>query len=272
MAVMTVDLCAYDLILLNSSGGKDSQAMLDVVVGRARGAGVTARLVVAHADLGRMEWPGTRQLVEAQAAHYGLRCEVVRREITGPDGQRRPQDLLAHIEARGKFPDAARRFCTSDHKRGPIQRLITSLVRELDLGRQARVLNVMGMRAQESPARAKRPSFRTPAYGSSSVRLIDEWLPLHDWDVAEVWQCIKWAGTPVHPAYALGMPRLSCRFCILASRTALVRSAQLNPDLAAEYVAVEERIGHRFQDGRSMRDIVTEAATADVGAIDGWAA
>jgi hypothetical protein len=45
---------------------------------------------------------------------------------------------------------------TSDQKRGPARKLITQLVTELgDLGCPARVLNCMGLRAEESRARLK---------------------------------------------------------------------------------------------------------------------
>ena len=35
--------------------------------------GVEDRLIVVDADLGRMEWPGTKELAARQAAHYGAR-------------------------------------------------------------------------------------------------------------------------------------------------------------------------------------------------------
>ena len=50
------DLRCYDVILVNSSAGKDSQASLDVVAAAARRAGVLHRVVVVHADLGEAEW------------------------------------------------------------------------------------------------------------------------------------------------------------------------------------------------------------------------
>ena len=50
------DLAAFDLIILNTSAGKDSQAMIDLVAGQAAIAGVADRLVAIHADLGRVEW------------------------------------------------------------------------------------------------------------------------------------------------------------------------------------------------------------------------
>ena len=75
------DLAAYDVILVNSSAGKDSQAMLTHLVALADAQQLDrARLIVVHADLGRVEWEGTRELAQEQAEHYGLRFEVVRRE------------------------------------------------------------------------------------------------------------------------------------------------------------------------------------------------
>ncbi len=149
----------YDVLLANSSGGKDSAAMLAVLFERAKTLEVEDRIVVVHADLGRMEWPGTRAVAESHADRYGLRFEVVTRTIVDPlTGERRRQDLLEHIQARGKFPDAARRYCTSDHKRAPIHKLLTRLVAEQHAAGRPypiRVLNVMGLRADESPARAR---------------------------------------------------------------------------------------------------------------------
>src|SRR6516165_3714063 len=98
---MTPALGTYHWIVLSSSAGKDSQAMLDYVVERCDAAGVPRHcLVVAHADLGRVEWPGTRELAEEQARHYGLAFVAVSR----PQG-----DLLDHIARRGMFPSPAAR-------------------------------------------------------------------------------------------------------------------------------------------------------------------
>lgn len=61
--------------------------------------------------------------------------------------------------------------------------------------------------------------------------------------------------------------------CVLASRSALIRAAQLRPDLAADYAAVEARIGHRFRQALSMADIITAAeTTTPTTSIANWAA
>jgi hypothetical protein len=63
-------------------------------------------------------------------------------------------------------------------------------------------------------------------------------------------------------AFAAGMSRLSCRFCVLSSRADLVCSARLNPDLADRYAEVRRRIGHRFRTDLTMADVIAEARDA----------
>lgn len=263
---MPPDLSRYDIILANTSGGKDSQTMLRLLVSLATDQGVLHRITAVHADLGRMEWAGTKELAVAQAAHYGLATVIT---------AKRGGDLLTAIEARGMWPDQARRYCTSDFKRGPVLRVMTALVRafrERD-PRQVRILNCLGMRAQESKRRAKMPAFVHNERASNGRRYVDDWLPIHHWTLPEVWADIHASGVAYHPVYDLGMPRLSCSFCVLASKSALVRAAQLRPTLAADYAGVEARIGHSFQQGLSMADIIAAAAITDTPQpISDWAA
>ncbi|MDB5253899.1 MAG: phosphoadenosine phosphosulfate reductase [Flaviaesturariibacter sp.] len=269
----TPDLTEYDVILLNSSAGKDSQAMLSHVVGLADEQGVDrSRIVVVHADLGRVEWEGVRDLAAEQAAVYGLRFEVVERD----------EDLLDHVETRhatlqaqGKtdvaaWPSSTARWCTSDHKTSQVAKLMTRLADEHRAvhGKtaQVRILNCLGIRAQESPARAKKVPFSVDGPATNGRRHVDRWLPIFDWKVERVWQTIRDSGLRWHPAYDAGMPRLSCCFCVLAGRRELVLAARLNPALAAEYVAVEDRIGKTFRQDLSMAEVVRQAAEPDAPA------
>jgi 3'-phosphoadenosine 5'-phosphosulfate sulfotransferase (PAPS reductase)/FAD synthetase len=262
---MLPELSRYDWIVANSSAGKDSQAMLDYVVERCDQAHVPrVRLVVVHADLGRVEWPGTRKLAQKQAEHYGLAFHVVRR---------RQGDLLQHIAQRGKFPSPTVRFCTSDMKRAPIQTLFTRLAAETLLTRPppVRILSCMGMRADESPARAKKPPFERDRRSSNGKRVVDVWLPIHDWTIPQVWQRIRASGVPHHPAYDLGMPRLSCCFCIFSPRSALLLAGKHNPELLAEYVALEKAIGHTFRHELPLASIQAALAEGEEpGHIDNW--
>jgi 3'-phosphoadenosine 5'-phosphosulfate sulfotransferase (PAPS reductase)/FAD synthetase len=216
--------------------------MIDVVVERCDRLLIPKeRLVVAHADLGRVEWPGTRELAEEQARHYDLTFVAVRR----PQG-----DLLDHVRKRGKWPSPTVRWCTSDHKRSPVMRVFTRLAERTRAERDVavcRILNCLGLRAEESPARARRFPFAHNTTASNGRRCVDDWLPLHAWTVQQVWQRIRASGVPHHPAYDLGMPRLSCCFCIFSPRDALLLAGKHNPGLLAEYVRVEREIGHSFR-------------------------
>lgn len=272
----------YDLILANTSAGKDSQVAMDVVVDRARAAGVLDRVVAVHCDLGRVEWPGTGELAETQARHYGLRFEVVR-NTNHVDLLARVEHRRARLDADGRYdtppwPSATSRWCTSELKTAAVKKLATRLVAELDPShsRQVRILNCLGLRAEESPARAKKRPFRhhPPGAGwSNSRRAVDEWLPIHHWTVDEVWARIHATGVPYHPAYDLGMPRLSCCFCVLASKSALVLAARHNRALADAYVRTEVRVRSKFRADLSMADVVAEAdAAGEPPAVEDWAA
>jgi 3'-phosphoadenosine 5'-phosphosulfate sulfotransferase (PAPS reductase)/FAD synthetase len=127
------------------------------------------------------------------------------------------------------------------------------------------VLYCLGLRAEESPGRARRPVVSIDEAHSSSRRTITRWLPIHNWTESQVWDRIKASRLPYHPAYDQGMTRLSCSLCVLASRGDLIRAAQLRPDLAAEYAALEQELGHSFRTDLSMTNIIaaaTESRTA----------
>jgi 3'-phosphoadenosine 5'-phosphosulfate sulfotransferase (PAPS reductase)/FAD synthetase len=256
-------LMAADWIVINSSAGKDSQAMLDHVVERADALGIPrARLVVVHADLRDVEWPGTRDLAQEHAAHYGLRFEVVRRRTK--DG--RPQTLLEHVRERGKWPSSTCRYCTSDHKRGPVRTLLTRLAAETRAAGKitpAVIVNCLGLRAEESPVRAKRKPWEQDAKATNGRRTVWTWLPIHEWVEAAVWDRIRKAGTRSHPAYRR-VGRLSCQFCIFSPRDALAIAGQENPALMAEYVAVERAIGHKFRVNLSLIEVQSDVEAGRV--------
>lgn len=253
-----MNLTRYDHIVVNSSGGKDSQAMLDYIVALAAEQGVLDRLIVVHADLGfkgRIEWKGTRDLVEKQCHHYGVELIVVHRE---------KGDLLDQVELRGMWPDNKNRYCTSDQKRDQIAKIINHLPGTL-------ILNCLGFRADESPARAKRQPFSRDMRLTNGKRTVDVWLPIHKWNVSTVWKTIRSSRAPYHYAYDLGMPRLSCAFCIFAPENALLLAGKHNPELLAQYVEVERKIGHDFRNGFKIESIQQKlAAGVEPGPIQNW--
>jgi 3'-phosphoadenosine 5'-phosphosulfate sulfotransferase (PAPS reductase)/FAD synthetase len=292
-------MLSYDFIVVSSSAGKDSQAMLDYVVERCRALDILDRVIVVHADLGIVEWQGTKELAEEQASFYGLPFVAVSRIGTISDGYKGKDtvkalydkgaargDLLDQVEKRAQqlaavgsdatpWPGRTGRWCTSDFKRGPILKHFTKISNAWHkanpkAGRPVRILDCWGLRAEESPPRKQRIE-KLEAQGkaverrkeSTSRKHIDTWLPIARWTEQEVWDRINASGTKHHYAYDLGMPRLSCAFCVFAQRDALMIAGEHNPALLQRYVDVERTVGSTFQPDLSLADLQAALAKGE---------
>ena len=187
------------LVAVNSSGGKDSQAMailLSRVVPREQ-------LLIVHAPLGEVEWPGTIEHTE-RTIPAGVPL-ILARTASG-------KSLLERIEDRGWFPSAHARYCTSDAKRTPIER---ELHRYLKAHPRfpSLVVNAMGMRASESPARSKLSPWRRNDRNSRAAREWFDWLPIQGLETADVFHVIS-----IPPADSAS-PRLLSRIQLLSANT-----------------------------------------------------
>jgi 3'-phosphoadenosine 5'-phosphosulfate sulfotransferase (PAPS reductase)/FAD synthetase len=152
--------------------------------------------------------------------------------------------------------------------------VLTALDRKVrrDRRHHTKILNVFGFRAEESPARKKKRVFERNKNASTKSRTVYNWLPIHNWTEAEVWADIKESGVRHHRAYDIGMPRLSCCFCIFAPKAALVIAGKDKPELLQEYVDVEREIGHTFRVNLSLAEVqraVQEDEQPDLVALDG---
>lgn len=211
------------------------------------------QIVVVHASLGEMEWPGALELARDQSHAARLPFIVARAgktllEMVEQRYQRRPEVP--------SWPSPSTRQCTSDLKRGPIQREVRRFAKANGF---TQVVNCMGMRAQESSARAKRSTFQYVPAASSRARDWYEWLPIHDYTTDQVFKVIRDDGQQPHAAYAAGNDRLSCVFCIMASRRDLRNGAHQNPELLERYIELEERTGYTMHSSRiPLRELVVE--------------
>lgn len=234
------------LFVASHSGGKDSQAMLIKLLERIP----RAQLLVVHASLGESEWHGALEHAERHAEAAGVPFLVARAQ----------KSFLDMVEHRFKvrpgpnsscWPSAANRQCTSDLKRGPIEREVRRYVKAHDF---TAVVSCMGMRAAESPARAKRPVLQPNTRNTIRGREWWEWLPIHDMPTEEVFRTIAASGQTLHPAYLAGNQRLSCVFCILASPRDLANGARHRPELYAKYREIEQRTGYTMHQSRKSLD------------------
>lgn len=248
--------------------------MIRRVTDRLRAAGLLERLVaqariwVQHNGLGDdpdtgVEWAGTCELAREQAARYGIPFAVTSRE-----GADLIDDIAGRRQTDGTprgFPRLQFRFCTREHKTAPSEMFIRALAARLGVtGRPVVVVQTFGFRAAESPRRARRAVWAFNERASTiHTRKVYDWLPIHEVSTAAIWAGIRAAGVPYHPAYKLGMSRLSCRFCVLAGEADLLISARANPVTARRILAVEVATGKPFQDTRTMAQIIAKAGPVD---------
>ena len=219
------------IFYVSHSGGKDSQAMYALL----RNIVPYDQLVVVHANLGEVEWPGVIDHINNNLYHP---LNVVKAGKT----------FLGMVEDRGMWPSAAYRQCTSDLKRGPIFLFIRH-----DMKRRGATIaiNCMGLRAEESSVRAKKNPLSFNKMQSCKGREVWDWLPIFNLSTKEVFSIIEDAGEKPFWAYEKNQ-RLSCVFCIMGSVNDLRHGAEQNPDLFKRYVELEKKIDHTmFMKGKN---------------------
>jgi len=261
---MKIQLKNYDLIIINSSGGKDSIVSIFEICRLANEQNYPKeKIVISHQDLGSAEWKGTADLVQKQADIFGLKTYYSK--YRNKDGEE--LDLLEYVEKRGAWPSNSARYCTSEFKRSPGSRIVTKLTK----GLEGSVLYVFGFRSEESSSRAKKEVLTLNKRLTTKKRKVYDFLPVHDWSVGKVWETIKGNGLPYSKCYELGLPRHSCIFCIFAPFNALVIAGKENPDLLQDYVNVEERINHSFTQKFSLKDVQDAVnGSAEVEEVSDW--
>lgn len=250
------------LFVVSHSGGKDSQAMMI----KLRRAGVPAsQMVVIHACLGAVEWDGAKELAQANAEAAGIPFIVA----TARRG------LLQMVEERFEkrpevpsWPSSSTRQCTSDLKRGPIAR---EARRYATANGFTLVLNCMGFRSEESPARAKRQELTPVKANTTKTRDWFDFLPIQDWTMQDVFTAIAEDGQEPHKAYGAqlvdgewitaGNDRLSCVFCIMASAKDIAHGARHFPELANQYIELEQKTGYTMHMSRkSLAQLIDEGS------------
>lgn len=233
------EIDAGALFVINDSGGKDSQAMKALLLA----AIPRDQLLIVHADLEGEEWEGT----EAHVRTYAAGVPVI---IAKP--VKTFADMVRH---RRMFPSPQLRQCTSDLKRGPIDREVR---RHLKANPRfgGRVVSCMGMRAQESHSRAKLATWKPNARNSIAGRAWFDWLPIFDLQEREVFRVIGEAGQVALWVYAAGMKRASCQFCIMACEADLKRAAALAPDRYVARVLLEREVSHTINMGGVPLDVI----------------
>ena len=203
-------------VVASVSGGKDSTALILAL----REAEVPSRYVFA--DTG-WEAPETYAYLDTLRRILGIAIDVV-----GVEG-----GMVGKIRKRAGFPTRLGRWCTTELKVEPQRAYHDALV-----ARGIETVAAMGIRAEESEARARMPAFELE---ESGYRSWGGWLwrPLLAWTIADVIAIHHRHDVPLNPLYLRGHDRVGCYPCIFSSKNEIRLIGNHAPERVDEIAAIE---------------------------------
>ncbi len=279
-------LSANAAVAIGVSGGKDSVACSLAVARHLDEIGHTGPRVLIHSDLGRIEWQDSLASCQRLAAHLGWELIVVRRKAG--DMIARWQQRWANNVARyanlecvkiiHPFSTPSLRFCTSEMKTQIIISELRKRFPYMPPDRPVPILNVTGIRWQESTARSRMPisalqerlGRANRTYRGLGPRVVAPgytWNAIIDWRIENVFDEIRSTGLVLHEAYRIyGSSRVSCSFCIMSSAADLLAAAgcEDNHEVYRLLVELEAESGFGFQGNRWLVDVAPQLLNEDL--------
>jgi 3'-phosphoadenosine 5'-phosphosulfate sulfotransferase (PAPS reductase)/FAD synthetase len=277
------------VVAIGVSGGKDSFACALAVDQHLKEIGHTGPRILIHSDLGRIEWRDSLPACQRLAAHLGWELVVVRRnagDMIARWQQRWENNVARYVNLECvklilAWSVPTLRFCTSELK----NQVISSELRRRFPTQP--ILNVTGIRWQESTARSRMPisavnerllRTRKPEAPGMLTRaelkvLAKEKIPAYTWNAIISWRIeevlaeIADARLELHEAYRVyGSSRVSCSFCIMSSGPDLLAAASCEDNHEAYRLLVElEAVsGYAFQGNRWLGDVAPHLLEDDL--------
>ena len=186
------------LPVVSVSGGKDSTAVCLAL----KEAGIEHRRVFA--DTG-WEHSSTYEHLDTLRKHLGPI------DVVGVEG-----GMVERARYRAGFPSRMARWCTRELKLAPLREYHNAIERE--------TVSVVGVRAEESPARARFAEFEDDDTWDGYV-----WRPILRWSVDDVLAIHLRHDVPLHPLYHHGLSRVGCWPCIFSRKEELRMIADIDP-------------------------------------------
>lgn len=241
--------------VINHSGGKDSTRMLGFVRDSFPNSPTFA--VMADTGFEHQRPISAEEFARSRCSDFNIPLIVVRNPR---------RTYLEMVQQRGMFPSAQFRQCTSDLKRGPIEKYIRTLPFQL-------IFNCMGIRAEESPPRSKLQPLSMNSSLTTRTRTVYNWFPIFEQSLSDV---LSWHWTndvPLHPVYLPAfhrdgtaggyLRRLSCRLCIFSTDSDLLAIRQHDPEAFLAVSELEQKIGFTMRSTGSLIQIADALQSVD---------
>ena len=254
------DVLAASINVVSMSGGKDSTAQALLALEKFS----DVRFVFA--DTGH-EHQKTYEYIDYLKQRLGIQIETVKADFTkqikrkaevvktkwvdeGSVTESQAQEIAELLKPtgipfldlclwKGRFPSTRARFCSSELKHAPIDSWM------LNIAKQGRVISWQGVRADESPSRAKLQKIEWGEYGSIIYR------PILNWTAAQVFKKHFDCGVEPNPLYKDGMGRVGCMPCIHGNKKELAQIALRFPEEVARVSEWERLVSSVSKRGTS---------------------
>lgn len=240
--------------VVNHSGGKDSTRMLGFV--RRKFPDSPIYPLMADTGFEHQRPISAADFARQRCAEFGLELTVVRNP---------KRTYLEMVEQRGMFPSAQYRQCTSDLKRGPIEKYIRGLPHKV-------IVNCVGMRSEESNTRRRLSPLELNRSLTTRIRTVYNWLPIFSQTLGDVlaWHWVN--AVRLHPVYVPEyhkdgttggyLRRFSCRVCIFSTDADLRAIHQNDPEAFEQVSGLETKLGFTMRPGVSLVQIVESQVSA----------
>lgn len=248
--------------VISLSGGKDSTALALLAVDRevenirfvfcntGNEARETLEYIsyldqVLHSKTGRnieiCEASFEKKLIEKST-----KVEVEKRKIALEVAALDPSPFLQLAALKGRFPSTTARFCTEGLKVKPIKDLISKI-----LATGEDVENWSGVRAEESPKRAKLPEREFFFANESTGAEAWHYRPILKWSAKDCFEIMKRHGVKPNPLYKMGFARVGCFPCINCRKAELRLIAEQFPDYIRRIKVWESIVSDASKRGKS---------------------
>ena len=272
-------LAAHAPVAVGVSGGKDSCAAAIAVVEHLRAIGHKGPVVLVHADLGHpdprlnVEWDDSLPTCERLAAFLGVPLVVTKRPAGGMmkrwikrwENNVKRYAEMSCVKIILPWSTPSMRFCTSELKKcADREQAREALPRPADHQRVRHPPR--GGQRQGNLPRTNAPTSKENKRLSKQGRTSGvDWNPIAAWSTTDAFSFCAARGFQMNEGYALGMSRISCRFCImqdLADQCRPRRRSPPTPPCSARWLAWRSRSTFAFQGSRWLGDVAPQLLDA----------
>ena len=222
------------------SGGKDSQAVLDLVTRVIP----SDELVVIFSDT-TLENSYTYENLEKTKVKYNKKYSKLEFAISNP-----PKSAIEFFNEFG-LPSRFHRWCTSVLKTAPYNNLLRDLAKN-----KSEILVFEGVRAEESK---KRSNYKRVAGGVKHLSVINA-RPILFWNYSEVILYGYYRDVIMNKSYRFGLSRVGCSICPYSSKWTEFINSNINESINDDYIPLIRKyaIKRGLKEDNDIKNFISE--------------